>query len=76
MDQDVILLSTINIHSPTSYTAYFSNQYYNTSTLHLNVYDSSNMVISYKDTMIHILGVDMIQIFSLKKCLNKFGTRG
>ena len=40
------------------------------------MFDTYNMVISEEDTMMHVLGVAMIQTFSLKKCLNKFGTRG
>ena len=66
MGQDGILLSTIKRHSHNYYTAYFSNKYYETGTLHLNMSDSSTMVISKEYTMIHVLGVAMIQKFSLK----------
>ena len=76
LDQDAILQSTRKIHSTTYYTANFSHKSYNIGTLHVNVYDPYTMVMSEEDTMIHILGVAMIQTFSLKKCLNKFGTRG
>ena len=40
------------------------------------MFDTYTMVISEEDTMMHVLGVAMIQKFSLKKGLNKFGTRG
>ena len=73
MDQDGIILSKRKIHSPNSYTAEFSNKYYETGTLHVNVSDLYNMVMSEEDNMMHVLGLDMIQTFSLKKGLKKFG---
>ena len=42
----------------------------------MNVSDFYNMVISKGETTMHVSGVAMIQTFSLKKSLNKFGTRG
>ena len=69
MYQGAILQSTRKIHSPTSYTANFSNKSYNIDNLHVNVYDPYTMVMSEEDTMIHILGVAMIQTFSFKKAL-------
>ena len=42
----------------------------------MNVSDSSTMVMSEEDTVMHVLEVVMIQTFSLKKGLNNFVTRG
>ena len=42
----------------------------------MNVPDPSTIFISEGYTMMHVLGVAMIQQFSLKKGLNKFGAKG
>ena len=47
-----------------------------TDNLHVNMSDSSTMVMLEKETMMHVLEVAMIQTFSLKKGLKKFGTWG
>ena len=62
--------------SITSYKEDLFNKYHETGTLHLNVSGLSTMVISKQDTMMHVLGVAIIQTFSLKKGLKKFLTRG
>ena len=76
MDQYGTIWSTIKRHNPTSYKADFSNKPYKKGTLDLNVYDSYTMVLSKEETMMHILGVAMIQTFSPKNVLKKFSTWG
>ena len=60
MDQDGIRQSTRTIHSPTSYTADFSNKSYKAGTLHVSVSHMSTINISDEDTMINVLRVAMI----------------
>ena len=56
MDQYGIIRSTRNRHSPTTYTLDLSNKNYKTGTLHLNVSDSSTMVMYEEGNMINVLG--------------------
>ena len=76
MDQYGVHQSTRMIHSPNSYTADLYNKLYNTGTLYMNVFEPSTTVMSKEDTMIHFLGVAMIQKFIRKKGPKKFVTRG
>ena len=45
-------------------------------TIHVNVHDKSDYMMTDAERNLHILGVALIQTFSLKKGLKRFGDRG
>ena len=45
-------------------------------TIHINLHDSRTLIMSEEEKMEHVLGIIMIQQFSLKAGLKKIGTKG
>ena len=76
MDQYETFPLSRKIHFTNSYTEEFSNKSYDPGTLNMNLYEPFTIAMSKEETMMNVLGVDMIQTLSLKNFLKKFGTRG
>ena len=45
-------------------------------TIHINIHDSPTLIMTEEERTEHVLGIIMIQQFSLKAGLKEFGTKG